>query len=263
MPILGKPYNKQHQESTPHQTPEFLSESSDENPENETQTEELATLPRDQWPLKAFCTVKPIHGETFKARKKKKTPINTTYTPVEMEDDQVYEQMQVVDGKIVMTDIRAQHAQHVDEKDEYINEKSFQKKNNRVGWSKVDSIKFYKLLSLLGTDFGLIAGALTNKTRIQVRNKFKVEERKNPILIEKCLSRRDFIDTKEFAKYCGCNINDIEKFKGIDIPVPTAYYKVLLEKEKEKEKEQVAIDKPVLHVDEGIEIVGQVDYSSE
>eukprot|EP00835_Amoeboradix_gromovi_P003409 NODE_223_length_13915_cov_0.128257.p8 type:complete len:281 gc:universal NODE_223_length_13915_cov_0.128257:2840-1998(-) len=229
---------------------------------------DLKNLPREQWPLKAFCTIKPISGETFKMRKRSKVQVQPRNENLD-DVDEVTEQMQIIDGKIVVTDTRAQTAELVDEKDEYINEKSFQKKSSRTGWSKAESIKFYKLLSLMGTDFGLIAGALNNKTRIQVRNKYKIEERKNPLLMNLCLSRKEFINTQEFAKLCGCDIEEIEKYRDADIPVPRPYYKVMEEQEKNKEvvlkksKKLSNSKKQKQNDEDNVEVVGQVEFSSE
>eukprot|EP00834_Sanchytrium_tribonematis_P008510 NODE_1024_length_2573_cov_0.601455.p2 type:complete len:272 gc:universal NODE_1024_length_2573_cov_0.601455:1557-742(-) len=219
-------------------------------------------LPRSEWPLKAFCTVKPIPGESFLLQKKK-TPVLKAFIPEEQEE--IVEQMQIVNGEIVVTDSRAKDIKNLDEKDEFVTEKSFQKKaNSRTSWSSNEEIKFFKLLSLLGTDFGLIASALSSKTRIQVRNKYKLEERKNPILVEKCLTRRDFIETKEFAKMCGCDVEEIEKYKGVDIEVPEPYYKVaetLTSDKKVAKESKPKKEKP--SSEEELEVLGNVEYSSD
>ena len=280
MPQIGKTLAKKRktisQQPTPYPSPDIKSNADEESTMSTVSTavseqvDDFSDLPREQWPLKAFCTVKPIHGESFQMRKRQKKHIPAIEPHSDDDNDaEIVEQMQIVDGKIVVTDSRAQNAKHVDEKDEYVNEKSFQKKSSRTGWTKQEAVKFYKLLSLMGTDFGLIAGALKNKTRIQVRNKYKIEERKNPVLMSLCLSRKEFINTSEFAKLCDCEEGDILKFKNVDIPVPEPYYKVLEQQqledpiEKKHTKKQARIKTKKQQDDEGLEVIGAVEYSSD
>ena len=50
--------------------------------------------------------------------------------------------------------------------------------NNR--WKAEETEKFYRALSMCGTDFSLIAQFFPNRSREQVKGKYKIEERSNP-----------------------------------------------------------------------------------
>lgn len=55
-------------------------------------------------------------------------------------------------------------------------------------WSKTETFKFYKCLMNLGTDFSMIGQYFPGRTRAQIKRKYKVEERKNPDLVNGALS---------------------------------------------------------------------------
>ncbi|XP_034943740.1 transcription factor TFIIIB component B'' homolog [Chelonus insularis] len=74
----------------------------------------------------------------------------------------------------------------------------FYKKRKRVKeWPKWETIKFYKALSTIGTDFLLMQSLFTNRSRQEIKMKFKKEEKLNRKLVEKALSSKlDFdVDT--------------------------------------------------------------------
>jgi len=54
-------------------------------------------------------------------------------------------------------------------------------------WSKQDTDKFYEALELYGSDQMLINTVLPQFTAVQIRQKFKAEERKNPGLFHRAL----------------------------------------------------------------------------
>lgn len=74
-------------------------------------------------------------------------------------------------------------------------------------WTSEELIKFYKALSMWGTDFNLIAQMYPYRTRKQVKAKFINEEKKHPIMIE--LALRSKLPPK-FDEYCA----DIKKEIG-------------------------------------------------
>ncbi|KAL3230812.1 Transcription factor TFIIIB component B'' [Nakaseomyces bracarensis] len=74
-------------------------------------------------------------------------------------------------------------------------------------WTSEELIKFYKALSMWGTDFNLIAQMYPYRTRKQVKAKFINEEKKHPIMIE--LALRSKLPPK-FDEYC----SDIKKEIG-------------------------------------------------
>lgn len=66
-------------------------------------------------------------------------------------------------------------------------------------WSTEESIKFYKALSMWGTDFNLIAQLFPYRTRRQIKAKFVNEEKKHPVIIELALRSKL---PPSFEQYC-------------------------------------------------------------
>ncbi|XP_050428602.1 transcription factor TFIIIB component B'' homolog isoform X2 [Adelges cooleyi] len=55
-------------------------------------------------------------------------------------------------------------------------------------WNKDETLKFYKCLMNLGTDFSMIEQYFPGRTRAQIKRKYKTEEKKNPQLINGALT---------------------------------------------------------------------------
>ncbi|QLG72500.1 hypothetical protein HG535_0D02080 [Zygotorulaspora mrakii] len=66
-------------------------------------------------------------------------------------------------------------------------------------WTTEELIKFYKALSMWGTDFNLIAQLFPYRTRKQVKAKFVNEERKHTIIVELALQSKL---PPDFEQYC-------------------------------------------------------------
>lgn len=64
----------------------------------------------------------------------------------------------------------------------------------KVRWTNEETIKFYKALRTVGSDFTLISQLFFNgkRSRVDLRNKFKKEEKFNRSLVDKALSNTDF-----------------------------------------------------------------------
>ncbi|XP_018322899.1 transcription factor TFIIIB component B'' homolog [Agrilus planipennis] len=63
------------------------------------------------------------------------------------------------------------------------------KKNARAKfWSKSETLRFYKALNTIGTDFSLMAELFPGRTRKGLKMKFNKEERTNPSLIDRALT---------------------------------------------------------------------------
>ena len=58
-----------------------------------------------------------------------------------------------------------------------------------VSLSCSDTAKFYMALSAVGTDFTMINAMFPKRTRQQIKNKFKREERLNRIALDKAISK--------------------------------------------------------------------------
>jgi len=69
------------------------------------------------------------------------------------------------------------------------------KKEPSKQWSKNETLKFYKCLMNLGTDFSMIGQYFPNRTRTQIKRKYKTEEKKNPQLINCALTNTTHYDS--------------------------------------------------------------------
>eukprot|EP01135_Chromosphaera_perkinsii_P008582 Nk52_evm24s1401 gene=Nk52_evmTU24s1401 len=82
---------------------------------------------------------------------------------------------------------------------------SYSNRTTPEKWTEVDTRKFYRAISKCGTDFSLIEMMFPNRSRKQIKSKFKKEERTNRAMIERALSNtlpieyEDFKDSTELS----------------------------------------------------------------
>lgn len=69
------------------------------------------------------------------------------------------------------------------------------KKEPSKQWTKDETLKFYKCLMNLGTDFSMIGQYFPGRTRAQIKRKYKTEEKKNPQLINGALTNTTHYDS--------------------------------------------------------------------
>lgn len=93
------------------------------------------------------------------------------------------------------------HKQRVDENpfENLYNSSTYGRNIYTDPWTSEELVKFYKSLSMWGTDFNLIAQLFPYRTRKQIKAKFINEERKHPIIVELALRSRLPAD---FDQYC-------------------------------------------------------------
>ncbi|PON65136.1 Octamer-binding transcription factor [Parasponia andersonii] len=72
----------------------------------------------------------------------------------------------------------------------FINYQSFMDKTPSTRWSKQETELFYGALRQIGADFTIIQQLFPNRTREQVKLKFKKEERQHPLRITEALNNR-------------------------------------------------------------------------
>lgn len=86
---------------------------------------------------------------------------------------------------------------------------SFRKSDRPTGqkprWTDLETARFYTALNFVGTDFTLMAQVFFNgkRSRVDLRNKFKKEEKIHKPLIDEALSKP--------PGYVGCEMNHLEK----------------------------------------------------
>ena len=72
---------------------------------------------------------------------------------------------------------------------------TWSKKRRHNDWSSKETLKFYRALSVVGTDFSMMESLFKNRNRQELKLKFKKEEKINNELIDRCLSQQgQYID---------------------------------------------------------------------
>lgn len=80
-----------------------------------------------------------------------------------------------------------------------LNYNSYRKFHHTKKWTKRETAKFYKALSMIGTDFTMIQRLFAHRNRDEIKRKFKREEKLNQALIDKILCELQFL--KIFKNY--------------------------------------------------------------
>lgn len=79
----------------------------------------------------------------------------------------------------------------------------YKKRQKSKEWPKWETLKFYKALNTVGTDFLLMQSLFPNRTRQEIKLKFKKEEKVNRNLVEKALAYHQEFDTEILEKSLG------------------------------------------------------------
>lgn len=70
-------------------------------------------------------------------------------------------------------------------------------------WPKWETFKFYRVLNVVGTDFLLMQTLFPNRSRQEIKQKYKKEERVNRQLVEKALKYHQEFDTDMLQEELG------------------------------------------------------------
>jgi len=147
--------------------------------------------------------------------------------------------VQVIDGRIVINqeslvvqsgqvDNNLDIGDTFEESNTHITAYSFSNRVHAKKWTPVETAKFYRALSQCGTDFSLIEKLFPARSRLQIKSKFKREERDHPGRIDYALAHRIPLDLVEYEAKTGIS-TDPNKRKERERE---------REREKEREKEQ-------------------------
>ncbi|KAF7091326.1 hypothetical protein CFC21_093923 [Triticum aestivum] len=100
---------------------------------------------------------------------------------------------------------------HMVENATKLNYHSYMNKQTRAKWSKSDTDLFYQGLHQFGSDFAMIQQLFPDKSRDQVRQKFKTEEKKHPMQVHDAILHRsrDNLYLKQVIKQL--NIEDLQR----------------------------------------------------
>jgi len=76
---------------------------------------------------------------------------------------------------------------------------TWSKKRKHSDWSNKETLKFYRALSVVGSDFSMMASLFSSKTRQELKLKFKKEEKINGAMIDRCLAQQgQYTDLQDF-----------------------------------------------------------------
>ncbi|KAM0839400.1 hypothetical protein ACQ4PT_060335 [Festuca glaucescens] len=92
-----------------------------------------------------------------------------------------------------------------------LNYHSYMNRKTRARWTKSDTDLFYQGLQQFGSDFAMIQQLFPDKSRDQVRQKFKSEEKKHPMQVHDAILHRskDNVYLKQVIKQL--NIEDLQR----------------------------------------------------
>ncbi|XP_015377570.1 PREDICTED: transcription factor TFIIIB component B'' homolog [Diuraphis noxia] len=96
------------------------------------------------------------------------------------------------------------------------------KKEASKQWSKDETLKFYKCLMNFGTDFSMIQQYCPNRTRAQIKRKYKTEEKKNLQLVNVALTNTTHFDSasiEDMLENDNIEVKVVEKLNKTADPV--------------------------------------------
>ncbi|XP_052413804.1 transcription factor TFIIIB component B'' homolog isoform X3 [Carassius gibelio] len=128
---------------------------------------------------------------------------------------------------------------------------SFRKKWHVKNWSVRETDMFYLAISMVGTDFSMIAQLLTHRSRAEIKNKFRNEERANSWRVDKAFRNKRPYDSELFSFLLKRILaKDKQKGKSIKLVVKSSKTK----KSKGGEKSKHLEDKDSINDDEDDEL---------
>ena len=81
----------------------------------------------------------------------------------------------------------------------FTNYGTWSKKRRYSDWSEKETFRFYRALSIVGSDFSMMESMFKKRTRQELKLKFKKEEKVNGQLVDKCLKQMgQYIDIEDF-----------------------------------------------------------------
>jgi len=100
----------------------------------------------------------------------------------------------------------------------FVNRSSYRTRAKHVKWTEEATAKFYNNLAIYGLNFALLAALFPDRTRKQLKSKFKKEEKSNPERIKEALTNRlpMELNIEEFEKLVTDNLKEKEKLEDKD-----------------------------------------------
>lgn len=155
-----------------------------------------------------------------------------------------------------------------------VNSRTYSKHIISARWDAPSTELFYQGLSQWGTDFEMISSMFPSRTRRQIKNKFTIEERRNPVLVTQALIRKQPVDMEEYARTCETTFRPIAELEE-ELEQMKARFEAERQeaiKEAESKTAQIMDEVPasslnadprkrarLRRADEGIEVVGTIE----
>ncbi|KAL6249651.1 hypothetical protein RBB50_003506 [Rhinocladiella similis] len=96
----------------------------------------------------------------------------------------------------------------------YVNQGTLGKRaglNRRTKWDDELTELFYKGLRMFGTDFAMIANLFPSFDRRQIKSKFVIEERLNPVRVKNSVDAKEAVNLEEYARMSDQQFEDPSK----------------------------------------------------
>uniref|UniRef100_A0A9J7YUG2 Myb-like domain-containing protein n=1 Tax=Cyprinus carpio carpio TaxID=630221 RepID=A0A9J7YUG2_CYPCA len=133
---------------------------------------------------------------------------------------------------------------------------SFRKKCHVKNWSIRETDMFYLAISMVGTDFSMIAQLLTHRSRAEIKNKFRKEEKTNSWRVDKAFRNKQPYDSELFSFLLKRILaKDKQKGKSIKLVVKSSKAK----KSKGGKKSKQLEDKDLINDDDEDDELCSVD----
>lgn len=113
---------------------------------------------------------------------------------------------------------------------------SFRKSSYSKPWSNKETDMFFLAISMVGTDFSMIGQLFPHRSRIEIKNKFKREERANGWRIDKAFKEKRPFDFSFFAKLLEKVLAEKKKRKEKSVKIKTSPEKKIHKPRRKKGK---------------------------
>ncbi|XP_078531412.1 transcription factor TFIIIB component B'' homolog isoform X2 [Lissotriton helveticus] len=113
---------------------------------------------------------------------------------------------------------------------------SFRKSSYSKPWSNKETDMFFLAISMVGTDFSMIGQLFPHRSRIEIKNKFKREERANGWRIDKAFKEKRPFDFSFFAKLLEKVLAEEKKRKEKSVKIKTSPEKKIPKPRRKKGK---------------------------
>ncbi|KAF5097297.1 hypothetical protein D0Z00_002438 [Geotrichum galactomycetum] len=121
-----------------------------------------------------------------------------------------------------------------------VNNASYSKHKIAERWDKKETEKFYSALSMWGTDFTMLAQLFPGRSRRELRNKFKLEERKNRVKVDLAIERRLPTSVEDYSMAAGTPLVTVKEVQDLISEIDDDYRNRIMVETANREKARAA-----------------------